>query len=132
MAHRKPTEILKLTGSLDHNPSRKREREAEPIVNEELGSPPERLTDQQKEAWREIVNNCASGVLTKADRHTTEMAAVLLAEFWTGGMFMKGFQINLLERILSKMGLNPSDRSRVKVPQQKKENPFTRNGKRPA
>lgn len=98
----------------------------EPVVTSPLGNPPERLKPEQRKAWREIANNCAFGVLTKADRHALEITSVLLAEFWMSGAAMSGTHISALERLLSKFGLTPADRSRVTVPQQKKENPFAK------
>lgn len=126
MAYKTPTKILELRGSFDHNPSRKKERMNEPVVTNPLGNPPKRLTDQEKIAWREISNNCAYGVLTKADRHSLEIAAVLLAEFWVNSVNMKGTHLSALERLLAKFGMNPADRSKVRVPEPKKENPFAK------
>ncbi len=126
MAHRTPTKVLELRGSFTHNPSRKRERMNEPIVTNPLGDPPTRLTPEQKNAWLEVSNNCCHGVLTQADRHSLEIAAVLLAEFWVNGVNMKGTHLNTLNTLLSKMGMTPSDRSKVSVPEPKKENPFAK------
>ncbi len=124
--NRKPTAVLQLTGALERNPGRYHDRKTEPRLLDELGEPPKRLTEQQKEAWNEISDNCPCGVLTKADRHSLEMAAVLLAEFWANGAQMQGTHLSLLNTLLAKMGMNPSDRSRVTVPQPKKKNPFTK------
>lgn len=123
---RKPTSILHLTGSLQKNPSRLKARTGEPQELGELGEPPDRLTALQAKAWREIGDNAAYGVLTKADRHSLEVAAVLLAEFWKNGAEMKGTHISMLNTLLSKMGMNPSDRSRVSVTEPKKVNPFAK------
>lgn len=125
MPHRKPTALLELRNSFANNPARKRDNE--PIVTEPLGMPPDRLTEDQAMAWQEIANNCAPGVLMQADRHSLEMAAVLLAEFWANSVNMKGTHINLLERLLSKFGMTPSDRSKVTASGgAEKENPFAR------
>lgn len=123
---RKPTAILRLTGTEVKNPSRLRARENEPQDLPELGDPPKRLNDKQLEAWREIVANSAYGVLTGSDRHSLEIAAVLLAAFWRDGASMSAANISLLNSSLSKMGMNPSDRSRVTVQQPKAVNPFAR------
>lgn len=127
---RKPTNVLELTGSLNKNPSRREARTDEPRNLDELGKSPERLTAQQKEAWNEIANNCPHGVLTKADRHALEMTAVLLAEFWANGIQMQGTHLSLLNTLLAKMGMNPSDRSRVTVREPKNENPFSKHARR--
>lgn len=128
--NRKPTAVLQLTGALERNPGRYYDRATEPKSLDELGEPPKRLTAQQKEAWDEIANNCPCGVLTKADRHSLEMTAVLLAEFWANGAEMQGTHLSLLNTLFAKLGLNPSDRSRVTVPRPQKENPFSKNGRR--
>lgn len=123
---RKPTNILNLTGAFDKNPARRKARANEPKDLGELGDPPQRLNAEQLKAWNEIVENAAYGVLTKSDRHSLEITAVLLAEFWETGALMTGTHLNILNTSLGKMGLNPSDRSRVTVQQQKEENPFAK------
>lgn len=127
---RKPTNVLEMTGAFSKNPSRCEDRSSEPGQFEELGCIPERLTNKQKEAWKEITSNCPYGVLTKADRHSLEMTAVLLAEFWETGVEMKGTHLSLLNTLLAKMGMNPSDRSRVTVREPKKENRFSKHARR--
>ena len=127
---RKPTNVLEMTGAFSKNPSRRKARSSEPSQLEELGSVPKRLINKQKEAWNEIASNCPHGVLTKADRHSLEMTAVLLAEFWETGVEMKGTHLSLLNTLLAKMGMNPSDRSRVTVREPKKENPFSKHARR--
>lgn len=121
---RKPTSILHLTGAFQKNPSRLNERANEPKNLAELGEPPERLNVKQLEAWFEVVQNVPSGVLTKSDRHTLEITAVLLAEFWGSGAGMMGTHLNALNALLGKLGMNPSDRSKISVTESKKENPF--------
>ena len=121
---RKPTNILNLTGAFDKNPARRKARASEPKDLGELGDPPKRLNAEQLAAWHEIVENTAYGVLTRSDRHILEITAVLLAEFWQAGALMTGTHLNILNASLGKMGLNPSDRSRVTAQEPKKENPF--------
>ena len=110
---RKPTNILNLTGAFERNPARRAARANEPKDLAGLGDPPKRLNGEQLKAWSEIVENAPYGVLTKGDRHSLEITSVLLAEFWETGALMTGTHLNILNASLSKMGLNPSDRSRV-------------------
>lgn len=123
---RKPTSILHLTGGFQKNPSRLKARAGEPKNLPDLGDPPNRLNDEQLKAWNEIVENSAYGVLTGSDRHSLEIAAVLLAAFWQNGANMPTANISILNSSLAKMGMNPSDRSRVTVQEPEKENPFAK------
>lgn len=123
---RKPTNILELTGTFGKNPARRKERANEPKDLDGLGDPPKRLSGEQLKAWIEIVENAPFGVLTKGDRHSVEITAVLLAEFWEYGAEMKGSNLSLLNTSLAKLGMNPSDRTRVTVKESKKENPFSK------
>lgn len=116
---RTPTNILELRGSFDQNPARGAAREGEPEAIEPLGDCPARLVDDQAKAWAELVEACHLGVLCRADRHHVELAARLLAESWTNPGISSA-KIARLEAMLGKLGMNPSDRSRVKVTGQKK------------
>jgi len=125
---RKPTNVLKLSGAFEKNPYRGVIRANEPQNLDELGEPPDRLSEQQLKAWNEIIENSPYGVLTKGDRHTVELTSVLLAEFWEVGAGMMGTHLNMLNTLLAKMGMNPSDRSKVFAQNPRKENPFSNNG----
>jgi len=127
---RKPTNVLRLSGAFDKDPQRGVARANEPQNLECVGEPPERLNDQQLKAWNEIIENSPYGVLTKGDRHTLELTSVLLTEFWVLGANMKGTHMSMLNTLLAKMGMNPSDRSRVTAQNSGKENPFSSNGRR--
>ena len=112
---KKPTKILELSGAFKKDPQRRRPNEPKP--NTPVGDCPAHLTPQERVAWVEISEMCVVGVLTGADRAHLEVAACLLAEY------RKDKEIRtatLLEKYLSKMGLNPSDRSRVYLTDQPK------------
>ena len=113
---RKPTKILELSGAFQKDPQRKRRNE--PIPDTELGCAPEGLSESEKKAWAEIVEMCVTGVLTGADRAHVEIASCLLAEYRDKKEIRTA---TLLEKYLSKMGLNPSDRSRVYLADRPKE-----------
>jgi len=79
----------------------------------ELGPAPKRKPLTFAEAWRYIVATAPPGVLKHRDRLLVEEAAALLMLLRKNG---SGAQMNAFirfESVLSKMGLTPSDASRV-------------------
>ncbi len=119
---KKPT-ILKLAnGSLRHNPSRR--NPGEPAPTRGIGPAPERLTAEQRETWDEIVRICFAGVLGESDRIALEMIVVLLVEFRTGFADMNGAKMKLLESLMGRFGLTPSDRTKIVVRKAPPKNPF--------
>src|SRR5215218_7542410 len=122
--HRLPTAIHEVKGTFIKHPERR--RKAEPRPNGPLGPPPRRLGDDQIEAWREIVECCPPGVLTKADRLVLELTARLLAEMWAAGKLDARLAARL-EACLGKLGMTPADRSKVTAAQaEKQESPWDR------
>ena len=84
----------------------------------EIGPPPERLSDDAKEAWREIVDLAPPGVLARSDRLVIEIAATLLAEFRQGpahplGAGMSQNRLGRLVSILGDLALTPISRHRI-------------------
>lgn len=130
--HRKPTAVHALTGAIAHNPGRFADRANEPRINEGLGPPPDSMRPDQRAAWMEI--DRLAPWLTLSDRIAVEIAACLLAMFRvTGAEMMPTTLMTRLETILGRLGLTPSDRSKVTVPRQvSASNPFSQCGKRPA
>lgn len=126
---RKPTGLHLLNGSVDKNPARFVERAEEPHDDRPLGPPPEFLRPDQRVAWLEIER--LAPWLAFGDRIAVEMAAVLLARFRIDPGSMAPALYTRLETILGRLGMTPSDRSRVTVPGKTTGNPFARNGKRP-
>lgn len=114
---RKPTNLLQLTGAFKKNPARGRSREYEPKPEGELGGPPECWDAETSEGerliaiWEELVANVPEGVLTSADRFHVELTCRLMRRVRSG--FGKTSDFGQLNVLLGKMGLNPSDRSRV-------------------
>lgn len=121
---RTPTKVVELRGGFKKHPERKKQRKAEPAPKAGIGAAPSYFSDQQIKAWDYIVSIVAPGVLFDSDRTHLEMTARLLAEMWSDGKDMKTDRLRLLSTLLGKMGLNPSDRSRVQVPEGKGKNPF--------
>ena len=119
---RTPSKIVDLRGGFKNHPERKKQRKAEPVPKAGIGPAPAHFTELQSKAWDNLVNIVAPGVLFDSDRAHLEMTARLLAEMWEGPM--KTDRMRLLSTLLGKIGLNPSDRSRVQVPDGKGKNPF--------
>ena len=106
---RKPTKILELSGAFDKDPQRK--RPAEPQPTGELGPPPKHLSADKRAVWVELSEACFWA--TDADRQIMELAVVLMARFRSDPKFN---QVNHLLSALGKLGLTPSDRSKVSMP----------------
>lgn len=111
-AHRKPTSILSLVGSFEHNPKRRR---VDPPAHGPIGSAPkqEQLTFGQ--AWKYIVKCCPDGVLADRDRMYLEVAASLFVEFRSAPARFHPAKLARLTAMLSNLGMSPADASRVSV-----------------
>lgn len=116
---RTPTAILEARGAFRANPKRRKDRLNEVQPEGELGPAPRSLGPRQKKLWNELAEIIPSGVAFACDRWTLEIAAKLMEK-------ERRDAINTVERgqlitCLSKMGMTPSDRSKVQArPQQKK------------
>jgi len=122
MVRRTASEILELRGAYKTNPERKRPPAPKP--DPEVGKPPESLSESARLCWQEIVDICAPGVLTKSDRIMVEVAAVLLDEFRQADEPFMTSRISRLESMLARLGLSPTDRQRVAIPQKPEPNEF--------
>ena len=111
---RTATAILEARGAFKTNPERKREHEPKPAATMP-DKPPERLTKDQKAAWRQIVEITPPGILANSDQLIVEIAACLLAEFRTNPNEMVTARITRLTCELGKLGLSPSDRAGLEV-----------------
>lgn len=83
MPARKPAAILELNGAFDRNPSRRRE---DPVNDQPIGAPPEHLTDDERQAWAELVDEQYPGVFNKSHRKAVENASRAIAKIrncWT-------------------------------------------------
>lgn len=122
---RTPTNILRLRGGFDKNPRRELERKDEPIVHEPLGPPPDTFDEAELLAWKDITRTAPAGVITEADRLAVETASRLLARERAG--MNSDSNGRRFDNFLSKFGMTPSDRSKVRVsiPNPKVGNPFS-------
>ena len=118
---RTPTSILKARGAYEVNPARLKDRQDEPRPDTPIGEPSECLTEAQKACWRETVSLVVPGVLTGSDRLWLEDFCRLLAEVRATGTFRKSADRAAYQKCLERMGMNPSDRSRVRAPRKTKD-----------
>ena len=124
---RTPTSILDARGAFKNHPERRKLRKDEPVQLPELGDPPKCLDEAEREAWQEVVDCCAPGVLRRPDRLAVEEAARLLAKI-RSGEFVHPSLRGRFHSLLGKFGMTPSERSKVSVPQQEPENAFAQLG----
>lgn len=112
-----PTNVLDARGAFKKNPQRRPKDEPSAAAAGPLGDPPDHFTPKQIDCWNYIVSKCHEGVLTDADSIALEMAAVLLDQFRTYPLDVPAARIIRLDSLLSRFGMTPADRSKVKVPQ---------------
>jgi hypothetical protein len=115
---RTPKQIAEVTGAEALHPGRHDARK-EPKVSA-LGPPPERLTETEQQAWRELADELPW--LGFSDRTGVEIAAKLKARLMTD----PDMGVNALAQLrmcLSAMGGFPADRSKVSVPNEEDDDP---------
>ena len=118
---RKPTAQLEIVGAFKKDPQRK--RDAEPQCNEPARMPHDRIDEPVKEAWDFLVSTAVPGVLTAMDSASLLLCARCLSEVWDGEVNITDSQkVNVM---LGKLGMTPSERSKVIVPKKKEDNPYT-------
>lgn len=110
---RKPTAILEAVGAFERNPNRRRPNE--PIPRTGVGGAPEALSCDFATVWDEIIDMVPCGVLGNSDRAWIEITARMLCEYRRDPEGMTGAKLRQLHIFLSKLGLNPSDRSRLSL-----------------
>jgi phage terminase small subunit len=118
---RKPTALLEAKGSFDRDPARRRK---DPVTTGELGPAPAHLDIDQKKVWRELSALLPIGVARNADRFSFELIVSLMYRQRTEGL--SGSELSSLVSLLSKFGLDPSNRAKVAQPVSTKDesNPF--------
>lgn len=115
-APRKAVSVAEASGAFVKNPQRTRkEPKAAPV-----GKPPKRLTEIEREAWEELVDELPW--LARSDRKVLEVAAKLTARMMTG----PEMGVNALAQLrlcLSSMGATPADRSKVSARDEEDDDP---------
>lgn len=123
---RTPTVIHRLRGNEQKHPERMRERALEPKATGPLGECPRELGAEVARAWDYLADSCPPGMLTRIDRVLVQKAAIILARVWADPMGIDVKEINTLVNCLSKLGMTPVDRSKVKVEDPPEQaNPFS-------
>jgi len=126
---RKPTNLLMLSGALDHDRKRYADRAGEPADDRTLGPPPETLEAPIRAAWLEIER--LAPWLVFADRLAVEIAARLLVFVRIAGAGgASPAHLSRLQAALGALGLTPVDRSKVSMPARRPNNRFKQFGKR--
>jgi len=121
-----PAETLAARGAFNNRPGRAAERDGEPVPTEGIGDPPDHLPEPVRAAWVEIVSTCHVGVLSPADSIAVEVAATLLAELRADPAAFKTSRLTVLQNLLSKFGMMPADRQRVRAtPPKQASRPLT-------
>jgi len=117
---RKPTAQLELVGAFDKNPQRT--RNSEPMCDEEVIQPPVELDEDALVAWNFLVECSVPGILTRLDSTYLALVAKAVAKAWQPDA--KIDEMYKAGNMLGKLGMTPSDRSKVVVPRKKEVNPY--------
>jgi hypothetical protein len=112
---RYPTNVLNLRGAFKKHPERKAERENEPDPIGEIGNPPDHCPAEVAACWREIVGIAHKGTLCAGDRLVLEHGARILAHLRRNAWDVNPAILVRWECFLGKLGMTPSDRSKVQV-----------------
>ena len=118
----KPTAIMEATGAFKRHPERR--RTGEPVPRKGVGAAPERLSSDFAEVWDELVDNICPGVLGNSDRIHLELTATLLCQYRADPVNFSAAQYRNLMTMLARLGMNPSDRTRLSVMPETEEDPF--------
>jgi len=116
---RKPTALLELTGAFAKDPQRRRPDEPKP--NGPLGQPPPAFDNEPglTAIWHELAAMVPANVLATSDHWLVELACRTMQKVRKDTALAS--ERNLLLSCLSRMGLTPSDRSKIAVPQEERE-----------
>lgn len=121
---RKPTAVLELKGAFKKDPGRGKARANEPKIDETIGDAPDHLPEDAALIWGDLA---AYGTwLTAGDRLMLEIAVRLMSMFRKNEL--DGGGISKLITALSKLGFNPTDRSKVNAPggKEPEDDPFSK------
>ncbi len=119
---RQAAQIIKLKGAHKVNPGRYKNLDNEPQPTKPLGKMPGYFNEDEAACWNELVEMTPAGVLFNADRWVVETACRLMAKFRQD--WLSGAEFSQLVALMSRMGLSPADRSKIKVEKPKEDNPF--------
>jgi hypothetical protein len=120
--NRTPTAVLDAKGAFIANPQRQRDAEPTTASSDPLGSPPTRLTKDQKKVWKEIAKRMLPDVVFASDRDAFELMVRLTvrmrAEDYSNPSLetiMTAAEKTLLVSLWSRFAMTPADRSKVQA-----------------
>lgn len=118
----KPTQVLELSGAFKKDPKRKRARTNEPQPKGQIGAwPGESKGRTEEQAYNMILETVPANVLADSDQMFVWILAKLVFKIWNGEA--KAAEIQMAMAGLGKLGMNPSERSRLQMgPKEKPKN----------
>lgn len=106
-----PTALHEVRGSYTKNPQRR--NRGEPIPKAGIGPAPKWMSEAESEIWDELTGIVPPGVLGDSDRWAVERAVKLMyLSRYDEDKFTSGREGHLIA-YLSRMGLTPSDRTKI-------------------
>jgi hypothetical protein len=114
----KPARLRVVQGNPGKRPINANEPQSAPLTG-----PPKRMSVRQKALWRELVRAAPPHVLRQADRYLVEMTVRLLEQTISQPEVSASIMTQL-RQCLAEMGMSPSARSRLSVPDPAPANPF--------
>jgi len=85
------------------------------------------LSENEKSCWHEVVKLCHENSLCSADRLIVEHGARILSALRASSEYVDTKMMVRFECVIAKLGLSPSDRSKVSIIKPKEtENPFAK------
>jgi hypothetical protein len=114
---RTPTALLAAKGAFRKDPARGRARAGEPKPRGKLGPSPSALKGAECACWDRLVELVPAGVLGDCDEPILELTARLWARVKSGRA--KSGEFAQFRSCLRELGMTPSSRSNVSVPEDK-------------
>jgi phage terminase small subunit len=115
----KPTKILKLQGTARKD---RHGRRNDLTLENYIPAAPDYFGQDALEEWQALVTDSQySRVLARVDRGMMELYCALRAEFrkhLREGTEMPASRLTVMANAASKLGLNPSDRTKINMPQE--------------
>jgi len=115
----KPTKILKLQGTARKD---RHGRRNDLTLENHIPAAPDYFGPDALEEWQALVTDSQySRVLARVDRGMIELYCALRAEFrkhLREGTEMPASRLTVMANAASKLGLNPSDRTKINMPQE--------------
>lgn len=111
----KPTLVKDITGAHKKNPKRRPKNEVRPRAG--IGPAPSSPPSDFAAVWDELVGMICPGVAGNSDRLALEILAHLVCEFRRSPLEMTGAKLARIEALMSRFGLTPVDRQKIKAPE---------------